>query len=247
LRHALNRTHSQSGRLETRRQGDRPQQAGLCEHDDHAGTQEKTFARLVLWALVGCGDRRMPPRHVVAGASPPSRPISDELRALVQPLSRTPAGPSWPIVLHRPVSEPIRSIRRLWCAKIATMAALQTTAELQDLLGRLDGREIAGLQVLAINSLKSLSPAPDALAGETVTRTEVSDRIITIRTTHLQVTIDLQRTARLVWLADAQPYILVAGSSRPTARLLLADGQGLDLTEPAKSKRIAVRIEPLAN
>ena len=192
------------------------------------GTQEKTFARTAPPA---------PTRRIASHrwTSVPQFGQSSKSSRVTPRRERSPKYAPTP-----------RSSRRLRCDKIATMAALQSTAELQDLLGRLDGREIAGLQVLAINSLKSLSPAPDALAGETVTGTAVSDRIITISTTRLQVTIDLQRTARLVWLVDAQPHTLVAGSSRPTARLLLADGQGLDLTEPAKTKRISVRIAPLA-
>lgn len=102
--------------------------------------------------------------------------------------------------------------------------------------------EIAELQVLGINSLKSLSPMPDALAGQTVTATEVATRVVAIRTTDYQVVIDLQRTGRLIWLTKAQSYEFVAGASRPTVRILLAGGTGLDLTEPVKTKRITVAI-----
>ena len=67
-------------------------------------------------------------------------------------------------------------------------------------------------------------------------------RIVTVRTTNLSITFDLQRTGRLLWLESAEPYRYVAGTSRPTVRLLLADGSGLDLTEPAKTKRISVTL-----
>ena len=122
------------------------------------------------------------------------------------------------------------------------MTGIQTANQIHELLERLHGQEIAGLQVLGINSLKSLSPMPDAVVGDTVTATEISDRLFTISTNAHTIVVDLQRTGRLVWLDSAAPYTLVAGTSRPTVRLLLADGSGLDLTEPAKTKRITVTL-----
>lgn len=123
------------------------------------------------------------------------------------------------------------------------VTAVQTSDEIQAILQRLHGREIASLQVLGINSLKSLSPMPDAAAGEVVSECESVDRVVTVRTSNLSITFDLQRTGRLVWHQSAEPYRLTAGASRPTVRLLLTDGTGLDLIEPAKTKRITVTIE----
>ena len=122
------------------------------------------------------------------------------------------------------------------------VTAIQTASQIHDILERLHGQEIAGLEVLGINSLKSLSPMPDALVGDTVTATESFDRLFRIRTNAHTIVVDLQRTGRLVWLDSAAPYTLVPGTSRPTVRLLLADGSGLDLTEPAKTKRITVTL-----
>ncbi|MGY1609372.1 hypothetical protein [Geodermatophilus sp. SYSU D00700] len=122
------------------------------------------------------------------------------------------------------------------------MAAIQTSDEIESLLARLEGMEIERLQVLGINSLKSLSPMPEALAGDVIASTSVEDHLLTIVTAAHQVVFDLQRTGKLVWLRSATPYVMTAGSTRPTVRLILADGQGLDLTEPAKTKRISVTI-----
>lgn len=126
------------------------------------------------------------------------------------------------------------------------MAAIQTSDEIQDLLDRLHGQEIAALQVLGINSLKSFAPMPEALAGDTIESTGVADRLLTVTTDRHQVVFDLQRTGKLVWLAKAEPYVMAVGSSRPTVRLILASGQGLDLTEPAKTKRITVTVSARA-
>lgn len=122
------------------------------------------------------------------------------------------------------------------------MAAIQTCDEIQSLVTQLEGQEIAALQVLGINSLKSMAPMPDVLAGDVIESSTVTDRHFTMCTPTHEVTFDLQRTGKLVWLREAAPYVMSAGSSRPTVRVVLANGQGLDLTEPAKTKRITVTI-----
>lgn len=124
----------------------------------------------------------------------------------------------------------------------AHMPNIQPPAEISAFLKRLHGREIAELQVLGINSLKSLHPTPADLTGAVVTTTTTADRTFTIHAGPYSIACDLQRTGRLRWLESAEPYRFSAESSRPTARLVLSDGTGLDLTEPAKTKRIAVII-----
>lgn len=110
------------------------------------------------------------------------------------------------------------------------------------MLERLHGRQIAQLQVFGINSLKSVAPALDVLEDEIVITTEVAGRVFKVRTPNLTVTCDLQRAGRLLWLESAEPESVAAGRSRPTARLRLADGAALDLTEPARTKRITVTL-----
>ena len=122
------------------------------------------------------------------------------------------------------------------------MASVQSKDEIQSLLTRLKGREITTLQVLGINSLKSVSPTPDALAGELIESTNVEERFFTVTTAGHQMVFDLQRTGKLVWLNSATPYVATARSPRPTVRLILSDGQGIDLTEPARTKRITITL-----
>ena len=50
------------------------------------------------------------------------------------------------------------------------MPAIQSAKQIQELLERLSGRQIAGLQVFGINSLKSLFPMPEAITGEVQNR-----------------------------------------------------------------------------
>ncbi|WP_433117959.1 hypothetical protein [Micromonospora sp. CA-246542] len=122
------------------------------------------------------------------------------------------------------------------------MTVTQTIDEIQAILDRLQGGEIATLQVLGINSLKSTAPLLQAIVGDAIESTSVENRVVAITTTRYAIVFDLQRTGKLVWLDGVQPFLMVAGSMRPTARLLLASGQGVDLTEPAKTKRITVTL-----
>ncbi|MEI2825789.1 MAG: hypothetical protein V9F04_04855 [Dermatophilaceae bacterium] len=122
------------------------------------------------------------------------------------------------------------------------MAAIQTPDEIQAILTRLEGEQIATLQVLGINSLKSSSPMPHALEGDMVESSAVTDRQFTVVTNRHEIAVDLQRTGKLLWLAAADPYVMAVGSVRPTVRLVLRSGQGVDLTEPAKTKRITVTV-----
>ncbi|MFD8625433.1 hypothetical protein ACFV4E_16300 [Streptomyces hygroscopicus] len=122
------------------------------------------------------------------------------------------------------------------------MGTIQSAAEIESLLEPLTGQKIAALQVLGINSLKTLSPPPEALAGEVVTAADVVDRILRVDTTSHVISFDLQRTGRVILLESAEPYRFAAGANRPTVRLLMVDGTGLDLIEPAKTKRITVTI-----
>ncbi|MEU4603492.1 hypothetical protein AB0F43_10980 [Kribbella sp. NPDC023972] len=122
------------------------------------------------------------------------------------------------------------------------MATVQSEEEIRDLLTRLVGEKITGFQVLGINSLKSLAPPPDAVVGEVVSAIEVAGRILRLQTIAVTVTVDLQRVGKLVWLKAAEPFRHSPGVPMPTVRLLLEGGAGLDLTEPAKTKRITVAL-----
>ncbi len=122
------------------------------------------------------------------------------------------------------------------------MATIQSVAEIAPLLERLQGKKIAMLQVLGVNSLKSVSPLLEAVVGEAVTEVDVVERIVNMHTACYRISCDLQRTGRVVPFESAGPCRHAAGASRPTARLLMVGGSGVDLTEPAKTKRITVTI-----
>jgi hypothetical protein len=128
--------------------------------------------------------------------------------------------------------------------KNAAVASVQTADQIASTLERLHRKRIALLQVLGINALKSLTPPLDALIGEVIEGSAVADRILTLHTSGHVVTLDLQRTGKVVWLASSEPFRPAAGPM-PTVRLITEDGT-VDLTEPTKTKRITVVVEERA-
>jgi hypothetical protein len=147
-------------------------------------------------------------------------------------------GGSWtPAVGHRsPGATPLYGI-------MVVVPAVQSPREINELLaGHLVGRAIRQLQVLGVNSLKTVTPHPDVLVGAEVRSAHCEDRIITISTAAHKVRIDLQRTGRVAWFSDAEAWRASSRAPLPSVRLLLGDGTGLDLNEPAKTKRISVSL-----
>jgi hypothetical protein len=121
--------------------------------------------------------------------------------------------------------------------------SLQSPDEIDELLaGHVVGRSIRQLQVLGVNSLKTVTPHPDDLVGAEVRSAHCADRIITISTPAHKVRIDLQRAGRVIWLGNADSWHASSGAPLPSVRILLDDGTGLDLAEPAKTKRISVSL-----
>jgi hypothetical protein len=125
------------------------------------------------------------------------------------------------------------------------MPSVQTPREIDDLLAeQLIGRSIRQMQVLGVNSLKTVTPSATELVGEHVRSARCEERVIAILTAAYEIRIDLQRTGRVTWLKGADAWQLSSGMPFPTVRLLLDDGTGLDFTEPAKTKRITVSLMP---
>src|SRR5579859_727277 len=131
------------------------------------------------------------------------------------------------------------------CGRISPMPSVQSPREIDDLLaGQLVGRSIRQLQVLGVNSLKTVSPSVDELVGEQVRSARCEERVIAISTTACEIRVDLQRIERVTWMEKADAWQLSSGVPLPTVRLLLDDGSGLDFTESAKTKRVAVSLLP---
>lgn len=121
------------------------------------------------------------------------------------------------------------------------MAEPQTTQEILSILERIVGESVRQMQVLGVNSLKSVAPAPHDLVGSTITSVDANARIVRIDFAGFSATFDLQRTGRLVWLEKAEPAQF-GRPNLPTVRLLLESGAAVDFTEPTRTKRITVTL-----
>ena len=82
----------------------------------------------------------------------------------------------------------------------SNVPAIHTDDEIRGALVRLEGEEIATLQVLGINSLKSISRTPEAEAGNVIESTSVAGSSDVAMTSSHQIGFNLQRPGRLVWL-----------------------------------------------
>ena len=135
------------------------------------------------------------------------------------------------VILGRNPQQRVRN-----CRLIATNHA---TDEIQVILTRLEGEDIATRQVLGINFLKSFPPMPDALvgSGSSPHRSRIGSPCP-------------RRDMRSGCICKEPGIGLVVGCEpvrrddgvRPTVRTVLTNGDRLDLTEPANTKRITATV-----
>jgi hypothetical protein len=118
------------------------------------------------------------------------------------------------------------------------------TRDVPSLRQHVVGKKISFVQICGINSLKTLYPTPDDLAGSRVVDLVVDEsrRHLVLVTDGHRVMADLARTGTAVPLVKADPWTVAGGGSMPTARIVFEDGTGLDFREPAKTKRITFTI-----
>lgn len=104
------------------------------------------------------------------------------------------------------------------------------------------GKTVRSLDVHGINSLKTQEPPLSSLTGRPVLAVDPSgDAVFTVLLPGVRVVIDLQRVGGAQVYPRLEPWTFGAGA-QPTMRLLLADGSGIDLKEPSKTKRITVNL-----
>jgi formamidopyrimidine-DNA glycosylase len=115
--------------------------------------------------------------------------------------------------------------------------------------GHLVGKEIVRALPLTVNVLKTYDPPLSALQGTTVTRVGRRGKYLDIVTeptgtggAPLHLAIHLARAGWLRWrdsFPDAPPR---PGKGPLAVRVVLADGEGFDLTEQGTTKRLAVHL-----
>jgi hypothetical protein len=105
------------------------------------------------------------------------------------------------------------------------------------------GRTINKVLVHGINSLKSAEPPLGDLAGVTLDYiTPLNDSILEAGAGPFALIVDLQRTGRLRLDEQGKEWS-IGQPSMPTVQFILGEGLAANFFEPAKTKRITLRVE----
>ncbi|MGN6428503.1 DNA-formamidopyrimidine glycosylase family protein [uncultured Leifsonia sp.] len=119
----------------------------------------------------------------------------------------------------------------------------EVTALAADLGGRLTGRVIDRLSVVAFSALKTFDPSPEALHGATISGVSRHGKFLDIAADDLHIIIHLARAGWIRWRDAPPPPPTGRPSKGPlAARLVLDDGSGLDITEAGTKKSLAISI-----
>ncbi|MFE7750122.1 Fpg/Nei family DNA glycosylase [Streptomyces sp. NPDC057428] len=123
------------------------------------------------------------------------------------------------------------------------MPELPEVEALRDFLDdHLVGKEIVRVLPLAISVLKTYDPPPTDLQGSTVTSVARHGKFLDITAGSLHLLIHLARAGWLRW-KDSFPATPPRPGKGPLAlRVVLAGGDGFDLTEMGTTKRLAVHL-----
>jgi len=112
-----------------------------------------------------------------------------------------------------------------------------------DLGGRLGGRTVERLLVLAFPALKTYDPPVESLGGEVVVGVERHGKFLDIVTeSGLHLIIHLARAGWIRWRPNAPQSSGRPGHGPLAARLVLDDGSGFDITEAGTKKSLAVYV-----
>ncbi len=123
----------------------------------------------------------------------------------------------------------------------------EVQALVTDLGSRLTGQQIARLDIVAFQALKTYDPPVTALEGRTITAIGRHGKYLDITASagagdDLHVVIHLARAGWLRWRANTPVATLRRGAGPLAARLVLEDGSGFDLTEAGTKKSLAVHV-----
>jgi len=123
----------------------------------------------------------------------------------------------------------------------------EVQALVTDLGSRLTGHQIARLDIVAFQALKTYDPPVTALEGRTITAIGRHGKFLDITASagagdDLHIVIHLARAGWLRWRLNAPVATVRRGAGPLAARLVLEDGSGFDLTEAGTKKSLAVHV-----
>jgi formamidopyrimidine-DNA glycosylase len=111
-----------------------------------------------------------------------------------------------------------------------------------DLSARLVGRTLARLDLVSFAALKTFDPPASALSNRVITAIDRHGKFLDISIGDLHLVMHLARAGWIRW-RDGEPPPRTRPTSGPlTARLVLDDGSGFDVTEAGTKKSVAIWI-----
>jgi formamidopyrimidine-DNA glycosylase len=111
-----------------------------------------------------------------------------------------------------------------------------------DLSARLVGRTLARLDLVSFAALKTFDPHASALSNRVITAIDRHGKFLDISIGDLHLVMHLARAGWIRW-RDGEPPPRTRPTSGPlTARLVLDDGSGFDVTEAGTKKSVAIWI-----
>jgi formamidopyrimidine-DNA glycosylase len=118
----------------------------------------------------------------------------------------------------------------------------EVTALAADLGARLDGRVVARLEVVSFSALKTFEIPVDALAGQTVSGVTRHGKFLDFLVGDVHLVMHLARAGWIRWREAAPKPSKALGRGPLTARLVLDDGSGFDVTEAGTKKSLAISL-----
>jgi formamidopyrimidine-DNA glycosylase len=119
----------------------------------------------------------------------------------------------------------------------------EVTALVADLGTRLVGREIKRFDILSFSALKTFEISVDALVGQTFTSAARHGKFLDFGIgADIHLVMHLARAGWVRWRNNAPQPSKAMGKGPLTARLLLDDGSGFDVTEYGTKKSLAIYL-----
>jgi formamidopyrimidine-DNA glycosylase len=118
----------------------------------------------------------------------------------------------------------------------------EVTALITDLGTRLIGRELARFDVISFSALKTFEIPVDVLAGQSVRGISRHGKFLDFAIGDVHLVMHLARAGWIRWRAEAPKPSKALGRGPLTARLVLTDGSGFDVTEAGTKKSLAIYL-----
>jgi formamidopyrimidine-DNA glycosylase len=118
----------------------------------------------------------------------------------------------------------------------------EVTALVVDLGSRLVGREIKRLDIVSFSALKTFEISVDALAGRRIDGVARHGKFLDLTAGDVHLVMHLARAGWVRWREAAPKPSKALGRGPLTARLVLDDGSGFDVTEAGTKKSLAIYL-----